>query len=402
MTSSAFSGPCADARSWMIAFGLSLGAAVAGGYGRFAYGLILPAMRADLHWTYTEAGWINTANALGYFLGSAATLATIRVFGNPALFVGGVILTTLSLIMTGIGDNIWVLSLWRLLAGVGGAPVFIAGGALAAGLFRRDPSLNATSIAVFFGGGGLGVLLSGLLLPAFFDRFGASAWHQAWWLLAGLATVSSLGALAAVRAAGETLAPSSTATEGPPRRLPIARMAPSLVGYTLFALGYIIYFTFLVAWMRTRAIPTGWVVATWSALGVGAMAGPLVWRRLLTHFDTGRPLSLACAATGLATALPLVSSGRIVFVASALLFGVAFFNAPSAVTNFSRKNLDPKSWGPSVALYTTLFAVGQTIGPVGAGFLTDATGDLGSGFIAGALILFAGAAASEAQRKIER
>ena len=84
-------------------------------------------------WTYTQAGWINTANALGYFVGSAATLATIRRLGNRDLFVVGVILTTLSLIMTGIGDNIWVLSVWRLLAGVGGAPVFIAGGALAVG-----------------------------------------------------------------------------------------------------------------------------------------------------------------------------------------------------------------------------------------------------------------------------
>ncbi len=107
-----------EARIWRIAFGLSLGAAIAGGYGRFAYGLILPAMRSDLDWSYTEAGWINTANALGYFLGSAATLATISRFGNRSMYVGGVVLTTLSLIMTGIGDNIWALSFWRLLAGI--------------------------------------------------------------------------------------------------------------------------------------------------------------------------------------------------------------------------------------------------------------------------------------------
>ena len=36
------------------------------GLARFAYGLLLPAMRADLDWNYTQAGWINTANAIGY------------------------------------------------------------------------------------------------------------------------------------------------------------------------------------------------------------------------------------------------------------------------------------------------------------------------------------------------
>jgi len=32
-------------------------------------------MRDDLGWSYAQAGWLNTANALGYVLGAAATLA---------------------------------------------------------------------------------------------------------------------------------------------------------------------------------------------------------------------------------------------------------------------------------------------------------------------------------------
>jgi predicted MFS family arabinose efflux permease len=392
----------AAARTWRTAVGLSLGAAVAAGYARFAYGLILPAMRADLGWTYAEAGWINTANALGYLLGSALTLATIRRLGPRQLFVAGLVFTTLSLVMTGLAANLWILSFWRLAAGVGGAPVFIAGGALAAGLFRGDPTRNATSISLFFGGGGFGVLLSGLLLPGFFEHFGVAAWREAWFALAALALLSSAASLASVHAAGPALTVPISPNVSTSEPLPIARMWPSLLGYAMFALGYIVYFTFLVAWMRARSVPTSGVVVTWSLLGLGAMLGPLPWRRVLAASDTGLPLALANAATGFAAALPLIWSSPTGFATSAFLFGLSFFNAPTAVTNFSRKNLEQKYWGQSVALYTTVFAIGQILGPVGAGWLTDATGELAWGFAIAAAVLIGGAAIAAGQRALPR
>ena len=70
--------------AWLITAGFSLGPAVSNGFARFAYGLVLPAMRQDLNWTYTEAGWINTANALGYLLGAALTLALVATTGPRA------------------------------------------------------------------------------------------------------------------------------------------------------------------------------------------------------------------------------------------------------------------------------------------------------------------------------
>ena len=56
-----------------LAILLSLAAAVSLGITRFAYGLLLPPMRADLGWTYTLAGSMNTANAFGYFVGALCT-----------------------------------------------------------------------------------------------------------------------------------------------------------------------------------------------------------------------------------------------------------------------------------------------------------------------------------------
>ena len=41
---------------WLVLIGLSFGVCVTNGFARFAYGLILPAMKAELHWTYAQAG----------------------------------------------------------------------------------------------------------------------------------------------------------------------------------------------------------------------------------------------------------------------------------------------------------------------------------------------------------
>ena len=92
----------AGANPWLVLFGLSLGVLVTNGFGRFAYGLILPAMRADLGWTYAQAGWLNTANALGYILGALGTMAAIRRLSPSLLFAVGLLATAVAITATGL------------------------------------------------------------------------------------------------------------------------------------------------------------------------------------------------------------------------------------------------------------------------------------------------------------
>jgi len=61
-------------RGFVVAFLLSFGPTVSNSFSRFAYALLLPAMREDLAWSYSQAGAINTVNALGYFLGALLVL----------------------------------------------------------------------------------------------------------------------------------------------------------------------------------------------------------------------------------------------------------------------------------------------------------------------------------------
>lgn len=72
-----------------LALALSTGAALSLGITRFAYGLLLPPMRADLGWSYTLAGAMNTVNALGYLLGALVTPRLLQRFGAAQVLMAG-------------------------------------------------------------------------------------------------------------------------------------------------------------------------------------------------------------------------------------------------------------------------------------------------------------------------
>ena len=69
-------------RGFFLAFVLSFGPAVANSFARFAYALVLPAMRSELALSYSQAGWLNTANALGYLAGAVLTRLLVQQLGN--------------------------------------------------------------------------------------------------------------------------------------------------------------------------------------------------------------------------------------------------------------------------------------------------------------------------------
>ena len=383
-------------RNWLILAGLTLGVCVTNGFARFAYGLLLPAMRAELGWSYTQAGWLNTANALGYVVGAVLTLVLLRRLPPASLFAFGVWTTAITLFATGLNEGLWAQSFWRFAAGVLGAMSFATGGALAAALFTDNPRRNALSIAIYFGvGGGMGIVLSGLSLPLVLAFYGPSAW--AWgWIVIGLVSFAfcplSLWAARQLRpAVGE--APQSAA-------VPLRRMLGLLGGYAGFGLGYIVYLTFIAAWM-TAQDARGWQIsAVWTLVGLCISASPFVWRGVFARFSNGVPLGLILVNIAVGSSLPILWPGPAGLVISAIVFGLSVFMAPGAVTNFTRQNLSQESWGAAISLFTIAFAIAQTLGPVGAGLIGDATGDIGMSLMAASGILLCGAVCAFAQRRL--
>ena len=385
----------AGGRALWVALGLSFAPAVSNGIGRFAYALILPAMRDDLGWSYTEAGWVNTVNALGYLAGSVLMTRLVRFVGPRRLFVGGLLSTAAAVLASGLVRSYAALLVLRGLAGIGGAFAFIAGGALAAELFVEHPHHAPAGIALYFGGGGLGILLSGVSLPWLFAARGPRAWDLAWVGLGVLSFAMCVPPLlSAARAPPVPIAPASARF----RKWPLA---PSLVGYFVSAVGSIIYMTFVVAWMRDRGAGPAGISAMWGALGLAIVLSPGLWRPALSRWRGGWPLAAAIAGCAAGAAIPLLSTAPAAMLCSAALFGGAFFIPPAAATEIARRSVPREALGSALATYTVAFASGQPLGPLLAGAIADATGTLFSSLLAAVVLMLLGAALAARQKDLK-
>ena len=381
---------------WLILAGLALGVTVTNGFARFSYGLILPAMKSEMGWNYAQAGWLNTSNALGYIVGAVITMLLIRRTSPTFLFAFGLITTTVALLATGMNAALWWQTLWRILAGLFGAMSFSTAGVLAAGLFPNDPRRNALAIAILFGtGGGIGIVLSGAMLPLILDIYGNAYWPMAWIAVGAISvTFLPLSLWAAIQLRTPVQAESKA------KILPIRRMIPQMAGYAGFGLGYIVYLTFLSAWMTEQAANYGFITLVWVLLGLSICISPFVWRPILARHASGLPLALILTSIGVGSALPVIWPGNFSLLISAVVFGLSVFMAPSAVTNFTRQNLPPESWGPAISLFTVVFAVAQTLGPYGAGLIGDLSQNIGTSLLVAATLLLFGAIIALTQKPL--
>jgi predicted MFS family arabinose efflux permease len=377
-----------SAREFWIAFGLSFGVTVALGFARFAYALVLPAMRADLGWSYAQAGAVNTANAVGYLVGAVlATPIMARGMRNTFMYSTG--LTALFLLSTGFGSSLEWLAAMRFLSGVTGALAFISGGALASHI-APGSQRSALLVGVCFAGGGLGILISGVVLPTWLER--GQSWASAWVLLG---VISLLVTIPAVIAAWRTLEPPKAAQRMPLRDARV--LLPDAISYFFFACGYIAYMTFAIAYLRENGGSAIELSAFWAMLGVSSAATPFLWGGLVGRAKGGLALVILQSVLTVAALLALTSSAWPVLLVSSALFG-SFLAIPGCVTTIARRHLEPSAWAAAIAFLTIVFAAGQIIGPIASGLIADVTGGLGSSLVWSAVMTALGALVALRQR----
>jgi predicted MFS family arabinose efflux permease len=381
-------------REIITALGLSAGAAVALGFSRFAYGLLLPPMRADLGWTYVQAGALNTANATGYIVGALVAALAARRWGAARSFLFGFSVSVLVLLLTATSSSFTTLFVLRTVGGISTALTFILGAGLAAAICpMQDAQRRGTLVGLYVAGASIGILLAGVAIP-FILQGGVQRWPEGWVVLGLMGVAGLLPAWWAARNVSETVGGSMSVLKAEQFR----QLAPTFVGYGLFGAGYVGYMTFIIALLQKQGGSNEEMIRFWFVLGLVSSVSTLLWGRFLGKFHDGRGPALVFATAMLGTLPVLIYPGPTAMFASAILFGGSFMAGPTSITIVAQRQMPVSSWTVAISLMTAGFAFGQAVGPILAGAISDVTGNIAAGFWVSPVLLGIAACANLLQR----
>ena len=381
------------ARPFVLAVALAMVPAVAQGLSRFGYGLVLPVMREDLGWSYATAGSLSTANAIGYLVGSVGALTVARRLGTLTTFRLMIVAVVLTIAAGALTGDLAVQLGMRFLAGATAAVAFVLGGSAASRLRTAD-GRPGPFYGLYFAGAGAGVALSGVVVPLATAVAGspATAWRLAWLALTLPAVVLLPVIWWAFRGA-DVPAPAS-----PRGRSPLRPIAPVVASYTLFGVGYIGYMTFVPDHLRGQGVGDAGIAVFWIGLGLAGFVVPPLWVPLLRRLTPRVGVFGLIAVTAAAAVVPVLAPGAVAAWISGLLFGASFLTAITALTDASRRVLDAAHWTAALAVLTVGFALGQCLGPVLSGLVSDAGGGLTAGLSVSAGVLALAAVVGLLQR----
>jgi predicted MFS family arabinose efflux permease len=378
-----------------LSLALALAAAVSLGFARFSYALLLPTMRAELHWSYFVAGAMNTANAAGYLVGALLAPRWFARFDAARVLTAGGAGAALALAAHAFARDDAMLYALRTLTGVASAATFVGGGLLAARLAQHAAHPGRV-LGLYYGGTGLGIVGSTLIVPPL-------PWRAAWLALAAASLACTAITAVAIAAARRGPAAIDTAPAQGAARAGVrwAPMAYALAAYLMFGFGYIGYMTFIVTLLREQGVGAGLIAGFYALLGAGVVASSWLWAGLLQRARGGQALAWLNGLLALATLVPVLGSQALLVAGSCLLFGCTFLSVVASTTAFVRHNLPAAAWTAGIAAFTIVFAAGQILGPSLTGWLADGPGGLRRGFLGSAAALALGAVLALRQRPLK-
>lgn len=364
------------------------------GLARFAFGMLLPAMRSGLTLGYDQMGYISTANFAGYLTAVALTPLAIRRFKARMLIVGGLLLIAACMLGISRSHGFFAVLVLYVCAGAGSGFANIPVMVLVSHWFRRERRGRAAGLMV--AGSGFGIMFSGSLIPRLNETLGSEGWRTGW-LVLGLVTLGcAIAAAALIRndPADLGVEPVGRKVELPPEAI-VQKERPGtarvllLLGvlYLVFGATYMIYGTFIVT---TMVVEYGFAEAKagmfWSWVGFFSLFSGVLFGTLSDRIGRKGGLMAVFALQTVAYLLAGSGIGASALLLSVFFYGVSVFAIPAIMAVAVGDYLGLSRAAGAFSTITFFFAVGQTVGPGAAGLLAEASGTFTMSFLASAAL----------------
>jgi hypothetical protein len=308
--------PAADvahAGWWRIALGGGGGMFVGMGLGRFSYTAMVPALVEAGGMTAVEAGRVGMVNLIGFMLGAAVSAMLLRIGAPRRILTMAILLSGAALAASALPYGVVWLAACRGVVGVTTGITMVLSLAL---ITATAPERKRPVAASFmFAGVGLGVLMSGTLVPLLVAQGLVVTWS-------GLALAGLVGVVLAIwgwSAAPDLRPPATSSHKAPVAWRPLAGL---LAAHALFSLGIVSHTLYWVDYIA-RGLGQGITVGGmhWSIVGVFSVLGPWIAARLALGIGAAWGLVVGFVALGFGIGGPALWPAFAMLLLSSALFG---------------------------------------------------------------------------------
>ncbi len=329
------------------------------GISRFGFTPIIPLMQRDIGVTEWNIAVMASANYLGYLIGAFISRKQ-WVRKHLRSWLGGGIVTSIMLLIAmplTLNDLPW--SLLRLLSGFLSAILFVVASSITLGEGRSDWA------GYLYSGVGIGIAFTGIFVPIFDN---AGGWTAAWQGLAMGGSIFGIVAWYTLAEASHVVAGKSEQiqTQDTFRRDYVWYVL--LISYGLEGIGYIITATFIVQIIKSMPELSHIANQSWILIGLAAAPSTYLWAQFANKTSIKVSLLLAYGMQALGILLPVVIPSQVSILAGGVLFGGTFMGITSLTITLASR-VKPKAQLQAIGELTTVYALGQIIGPIAAAYL---------------------------------
>lgn len=394
-------------KSWLILVIATLNLLVCLGFGRFSLGAIIPFMKEGLQLNYSQTGLIASSVFLGYLLSATTVGYAVIRFSAKKVIVASLFIAVVGMIGSGLAFNFWTAYFSCLIIGIGAG----AGNVTNLGLVGKWFAANYRGMAlgVVNSGSGIGMVLSGLLVPYMMVSYSSDGWRISWYVLAAasffffflnLFFMKNDPSEVGLQPFGQkelkeakTMVKDSSAEELGKTQIIYGNKLLWMIGFTYLTWGfsYLIFSTFLVDYLiQDINLSEKEAGRLFAVAGFVSIVSGYIWGSVSDRMGRMASLFLVYLSQAiLLLALSMTHSYSLLLVET-VLYAITLWGVPTVMVAAVGDFVHPLKAPVAIGFITLFFGVGQFISPVVTGSLVDLTGSYHNAFILSAVICFAG------------
>lgn len=398
-------------KGWIILIFIIFTVAAFLGFGRFAFGAIIPFMKDGLGLDYRQTGIVASAIFLGYLLSVSVVGFFVMRFGTKKVIIISLFIISFGMAISGFANGFWMAYIGCLLAGIGTGGANVPSLELVGRWFTT--SMKGMAIGIANSGAGIGMAVTGFFVPVVIATTD-SGWRISWFILAFLVAIVAVVNLVVLKQSPEEAglkpigkeykSPVSNSSSPTPelenrkkeaKRVVFKNKLVWAIGliYGLWGFSYVNFSTFLVDYlMKDLGYDKELAGSLFAVIGFSSIISGFLWGTVSDRFGRMYAVTIVLFIQFvMLIGITITSSPVFVFI-EVLLYGITLVAVPTIMIASVADFIEVKYISVAMGFITLFFSIGQFISPIVTGYIISFTGKYFIAFLLSAALNLIGAA----------